>query len=138
MNSTSQLTEKINLLAAALLMAAAIHTFLDLLGIPHVLAAARPGVFGIVLTILKLTLAVGGALGGAYVGYNALAMFNARSFGKARMAAMGAVALPFVGLCGMITGFILIPAGAACLFLLRLPDWKAAFADVLPTPVVEE
>jgi hypothetical protein len=131
MNTTSQLTEKINLLAVTLLSAAAIHIAFCLFGIPHILASAKPGI-GILVTAIKLTLSVGGILGGAYVGYNGFFMFNARSFAKARLAALGAIVLPFIGLCGLITGFILIPSGAACLLLFRLPEWRNVFTDELP------
>jgi hypothetical protein len=131
-NTTPHLVDKINFLAVGLLTAAGIHMALNLLSVSAVLASAHAGPLGITFTALKLSWTVAGFLAGAYVGYNAIFMVNARDFTKARMAAIGALILPLVGVTGLITGFALIPLGAAILLLFRLPEWKAAFGIETP------
>lgn len=126
-NTTPQQIEKINYLAAGLLTAAGAHMILSLLGIPGLLASSTPGFLGILLTALKVSWSAAGFLAGAYVAYNAFFMVNARDFQKARVAAIGALVLPLLGMTGIITAFALIPVGALTLVVLRQPEWKAAF-----------
>jgi hypothetical protein len=127
MNTTTpQLITKINAVAAALLLAAGAHTFLCLCATPALLAPSTNGILGIILAALKLSWTSVGAMAGAYVFYNAAHMIGARSFQKARIAA--------VGVLGAITAFALVPAGALAFLLLRQPDWKAAFADTPRLP----
>jgi hypothetical protein len=127
--NTPQLITKINAVAAALLLAAGAHTFLCLCATPALLAPATNGTLGIIFAAMKLSWTSVGAIAGAYVFYNAAHMIRARSFQKARIAAVGALALPLFGVLGPITAFALLPAGTLAFVLLRQPDWKAAFAD---------
>jgi len=119
--------EIINLVAAGLLAAAGAHMGLSLLSMPGLLASTTTDVFGIVLTYLKITWSAVGFMGGAYVLYNAVSMVNARCFNKARVASVGALVLPFLGLQGIVTAFALLPLGAIAVVLLRRAEWKAAF-----------
>ena len=121
--------EKLNYFAAALLTVAGIHVLFSLLSLPGALAtgegAAHAGV-GRLLRILFLSL---GAAGGAVVAYFASFIINGRSFRKARLAAMGAMALPLLGPVGAITIFALLPLGIVALLVLGKAEWKGAFAD---------
>jgi hypothetical protein len=138
MNTTTpQLITKINAVAAALLLAAGAHTFLCLYATPALLTPSTNGTLGIIFAALKLSWTSVGAIAGAYVFYNAAHMIRARSFQKARVAAIGALALPLFGVLGPITAFALVPAGLAAFLLLRHPDWKAAFADTPRIPASE-
>jgi hypothetical protein len=130
--TTSQLVDKINFLAVGLITAAGIHMALNLFSVSSVLASAHAGLLGIIFTALKLSWTVAGFLAGGYVAYNTWFMFHARDFTKARTAAIGALVLPLVGITGLITGFALIPLGAAILLLFRLPNWQAAFGIEVP------
>jgi hypothetical protein len=134
-NTTPHLVDKINFLAVGLMTASGVHMALNLLSISAVLASAHAGLLGITLTALKLSWTVAGFLAGAYVAYNAIFMLHARDFAKTRIAAIGAILLPLVGVTGLITGFALVPLGAAVLLLLRLPEWKAAFGIETAAPL---
>lgn len=119
--------EVIRLVAAGLLAAAAAHMALALAGMPGLLAASSTDVFGIILSAVKISWSAVGFVGGAYVLYNAASMVNATCLNKSRVAAIGALILPFLGLNGIITAFALLPLGAIAVVLLRRAEWKAAF-----------
>jgi len=138
MNTTQRQKEVINLVAAGLLAAAAAHMGLSLLSIPHLLASSSSDLLGIVLTTLKISWSAAGFVGGAYVLYNAISMVNAKCFNKARVAAIGALILPLLGVNGIITAFALLPVGAIAVVLLRSEHWKAAFHGDVQLPVQAE
>ncbi len=52
------------------------------------------------------------------------------SFRGARIAALGAMVLPFLGPIGAVTIFALLPLGIVSFVASRSGDWKIAFADV--------
>jgi hypothetical protein len=136
--NTTPLVDKINILAVGLMTAAGIHMALNILSVSAVLASAHAGLLGIAFTALKLSWTVAGFLAGGYVAYNAWFMMGARDFAKARTAAIGSIALPLVGITGLITGFLLVPLGAAAVLLFRLPEWQAAFGIDVPVQHTNE
>ena len=75
------------------------------------------------------SLDIAGVLGGGFVALQSLSVFKGKDYGKARMAAIGTLVLPIVGLTGGITAFALVPIGAAAWWLLRQPAWQAGFAS---------
>ncbi len=127
-NITKRQKEVINLVAAGLLAAAAAHMGLSLLSMPRLLAASASDLVSIILTAIKISWCAVGFIGSAYVIYNAVSMLNAKCFNKARIAAIGALILPLLGVNGIITAFALLPIGALAVVLLRKAEWQAAFA----------
>ncbi len=122
--------EKLNYFAAALLTVAGIHTLLSLLSLPGALATGDGAQYAGIWRLLRITFLLLGVAGGAVVSYFACFVINGRSFRKARLAALGAMALPFLGPIGAVTIFALLPLGIVSFVASRSGDWKSAFSDV--------
>ncbi len=138
-HATPQQIEKLNYLGTGLLAATGAHVVLIALSVSGMLAASSSGFLGILLTALKVTWTAAGFFGAAFVAYNTFFMLNARDYQKARIAAIGALVLPFFGASGIITAFALIPLGGIAFYLFRQPEWKAVFGveEAVPAPVEE-
>jgi hypothetical protein len=121
--------EKLNYIAAAIISAAGIHVMLSALALPGIFALPAAGMAEIAMKAAKIAWTLAGVAGGAFVAFQALSIIQGRSFRKGRLAAMGALALPLLGVSGPITAWPLLPVGIIALALLHSPGWKEAFAD---------
>lgn len=122
--------EKLNYLAAALLAVAGIHVLLSLLSLPAALATGEGSAYAGVWRLLRIVFLVLGAVGGIVVAFFACYIINGRSFRKARLAAIGAAALPFLGPMGAVTIFALLPLGITAFLIFGKDGWRTAFSDV--------
>ena len=127
--------DKLDMLGAALMTASAGHGLLCIATLPGLIETPHTGILGGALKVLGILWTTAGAVAAGYVTLRAYSIFKGRDYEKAQKAALGALVLPFIGLTGGVTAFALLPIGGAAWWLLRQPDWKAAFAhDVLEAP----
>ena len=112
--------------------ASAGHGLLCVATLPGLIGAPTNGVLGGALKVLGIVWTIAGAGAAGYVALQALSIFKGKDYNNAQLAALGALALPFVGLTGGVTAFALIPIGGAAWWLLRQPAWKAAFEEEVP------
>ena len=122
--------EKLDMLGAALMTASVGHGLLCLATLPGLIEAPYSGVLGGAVKVLGIVWTIAGVVAAGYVAVQALSIFKGKNYEKAYRAAIGTLALPFIGLTGGVTAFALVPFGAAAWWLLRQPSWQAGFAPV--------
>lgn len=125
------------MLGAALITASAAHGLLCLATLPGLIDAPSEGFIGGAVKVLGTLWTIAGVLAGGYVALQTLSVFNGKDYAKARLAAIGTLGLPVVGLVGGVTAFALVPIGAAAWWLLRQPSWQAGFAEFQWSSAVE-
>lgn len=125
------------MLGAALITGSAAHGLLCLAALPGLMQAPYAGFIGGAGKILGILWTIAGVLGGGFVALQSLSVFKGKDYAKARVAAIGTLVLPIVGLTGGVTAFALVPIGAAAWWLLRQPAWQAGFAQFAPEPTFE-
>lgn len=128
----TSLRDKLDMLGAALMTASAGHGLLCLATLPGLTEAPHDGILGGALKVLGILWTAAGAVAAGYVAIQAFSVMKGRDYEKARIAAYGALVLPFIGLVGGVTAFALIPIGVTAWWFLRDPAWKAAFAHPVP------
>ena len=121
--------EKLNLLGAALITAAAAHGLLCLASLPGLIAAPAAGFAAVSLKTAGIIWTLAGVATAGFAGWLASSILNGRSLVRSRKAALITLILPFIGLSGGVTAFALLPIGGLAWYLFRLPEWQAAFAD---------
>lgn len=127
MNTATANRGWINLAAAGLLAASIAHLLFSLGSIPGLMASQQPGFLGIAFAVIRVLWTMVAVLGATFVIYGAIAMLNARSYVKAKNAALGAMVLPLLGANGLLAALVLTPLGAGIWLLLRNEAVKASF-----------
>lgn len=121
--------ENLRYVAAGLIAAAGAHLLLCVATLPALMAAPAPDFATIAFKAAKVLWTLAGIAGAAFVGGHAFSLLGMRSHAQARLAALGALALPLVATNGAITAFALVPAGVIALVMLRRPEYRSAFPD---------
>lgn len=132
METTQSGTEKLNMLAAGLITALAVHALFSVAAIPAAIGAPHDTLLLAVGKALRLLWNIAGIGAAAYLAFNAAGMINGRNYNQSRMAGYGALLLPLLGAPGLVTAFALLPLGLLATYLLRQPDWQALFSDRFP------
>jgi hypothetical protein len=137
MQNTQSGTEKLNMLAAGLITALAVHALFCVAAMPAAIAASHETFPLAALKLFRLVWNLAGIGGAAYLAFQAVGMVNGRSYTQARIAAIGGLLLPLLGSPGAVTAFALIPLGLLTTYLLKQIDWQILFQDFAPAEVLE-
>jgi hypothetical protein len=129
--------ENLKLLGAAIITGSTAHALLCLATLPGLVGAPYTGFIGGGAKVAGIVWTVAGVLAGIFVALQALAIFRRRDLDQARMAAVGVLVLPSLGLVGGISAFALVPLGVGAYWLLRQPAWYGQFLDFAPEPWVD-
>jgi hypothetical protein len=121
--------EKLNMLAAGLVTAQAVHILMSIAALPGIFARGNGTTSGILMTGATTAWTIAGIVGGIFLAVQAIGFFNGASCRQARFAAAGSLALPLLGAAGAVTAFALIPLGILSLILLRQSEWQLLFRD---------
>lgn len=138
MQTTHSGTEKLNMLAAGLITALAVHGLFCVASLPAAMEAPRHTFLLGALKVARLLWTVAGIGGSAYLAFQAAGMINGRSYQQARIAGIGALLLPLLGSPGTVTAFALLPLGLLVHFLLKQSDWQMLFRDAMTYETSEE
>jgi hypothetical protein len=131
MNTNTQgNTEKLNMLAAGLLTAIAVHVLMCIATLPGIVASSTDAsISALALKSARILWQVLGTAGGIFVAVQAVGLVNGNSLRQARVGAIGALALPFLGSIGAVTAFALVPLGLYAVLTLRSSESHTLFRD---------
>lgn len=123
-------TEKLNMLAAGLITAIAIHALMCVATLPGIVASTTDVSLGaMTLKGIRILWEVLGTAAGIFVAVQALGFINGNSLRQARIGAFGALVLPLLGSVGAVSAFALIPLGLYAVLTLRNSDNQTLFRD---------
>ena len=131
MNTNTQgNTDKLNMLAAGLITAVAVHVLMCIATLPGIVASTTEvSVTAMLLKGLRILWEVLGTGAGIFVAVQALGLINGNSLRQARIGAFGALALPLLGSCGAVTVFALLPLGLYAILIVRNSENQSLFRD---------